>query len=277
MAETKIEWTSWKDGNGVRQPGFVFNPWLGCAKVSRGCDLCYAETLLDKRYHRVSWGQRKTDRTEPSVGTRVRTSEANWKQPLRWNREAAARIELFDEGMTTFRPERPRVFCASLADWLDNQVPESWREDLACQIEATPDLDWLLLTKRIENFDKLAPWHDDDIPGNVWLGITAEDQDAYDRRWPILARIPARVRFVSYEPACGPLSILDYKEKPEWLICGGMTGRGPGFVEMSASWAVRVMDECNNESVAFFMKQMSGRKPIPNVLQRRQFPAGSTK
>ncbi len=254
----------------------TFNPWIGCQKVSRGCDNCYAETLMATRYGRVEWGQRKTDETAPSVGTRVRTSESNWRLPYRWQKKAAAAQEAWERapivGRSRQRPERPRVFCASLADWLDNQVPEYWRCDLREKIDATPNLDWLLLTKRIENYQRLAPW--DDPPPNVWIGITAEDQDAYDRRWPILARIPARVRFVSYEPACGPLSILDHKEKPEWLICGGMTGHGPGFVEMPASWAVRVMDECNNESVAFFMKQMSGRKPIPDVLQRRQFPAG---
>lgn len=172
------------------------------------------------------------------------------------------------------RPERPRVFCASLADWLDNQVPNEWRIDLARLIGTTPNLDWLLLTKRIENYAKLAPWHPDHPPGNVWLGITGEDQEAYDRRWPILAKIPARVRFVSYEPACGPLSIRDHKDAPEWLICGGMTGGGPGYVEMPESWAYRVKQDCALLNVAFFMKQMSRKKPIPADLLVREFPPG---
>lgn len=248
----------------------TFNPWIGCQKVSRGCDLCYAEDLMATRYKRVEWGQRKTDATKPSVGTRVRTSPANWKLPLRWEKKAVEQMELFEEGMLTLRPHRPRVFCASLADWLDNQIPEFWRDDLWDAIEATPHLDWLLLTKRIENYQTHAPW--ELAPANVWLGITAEDQDAYDRRWPTLARIPAVVRFVSYEPACGPLSILDHREKPEWLICGGMTGRGPGFVEMPSKWAEDVMEECDENRVAFFMKQMSSRRTIPDDLLVRQFP-----
>lgn len=268
MGKTTIAWCD-----------FTFNPWIGCQKVSAGCNNCYAETLMATRYHRVEWGQRKTDETDPSVGTRVRTSEANWRLPGRWNKKAAADQEAWERapisGRSLARPERPRVFCASLADWLDNQVPESWREDLACLIDATPNLDWLLLTKRIENFDKLAPWHDDDIPSNVWLGITAEDQDAYDKRWPILARIPARVRFVSYEPALGPLTIKGHKEKPEWLICGGESGKG--YRDMKPRWATAIGIECEEFSVAFFFKQMAGLKPIPDDLLIRQFPAGSSR
>jgi protein gp37 len=79
-------------------------------------------------------------------GDRLRTSEANWKQPPRWAKAARG------------TGERPRVFCASLADWLDNKAPQEWRVDLAALIATTPELDWLLLTKRPENYKKLAPW-----------------------------------------------------------------------------------------------------------------------
>ena len=103
--------------------------------------------------------------------------------------------------------ERPRVFCASLADWLDNKAPQEWRVDLAASIAATPELDWLLLTKRPENYKKLAPWKE--TPPNVWLGVTGENQEYYDRRWKILQVIPARVRFISYVPALGRLTDID--------------------------------------------------------------------
>lgn len=257
----------------------TFNPWIGCQKVSRGCDNCYAETLMATRYGRVEWGQRKADGIEPSVGTRVRTSEANWKLPLRWNKKAAAEQEAWERapisGRSLARPERPRVFCASLADVFDNQVPIEWRADLFGLIGATPNLDWLLLTKRPENIAKLFPavYSDEPVFPNVWLGITAEDQDAYDKRWPILARIPARVRFVSYEPALGPLTIKGHKEKPEWLICGGESGKG--YRDMKTRWATAIGIECEEFAVAFFFKQMAGLKPIPDDLLIRQFPAGS--
>jgi protein gp37 len=88
--------------------------------------------MMDKRYGRVQWGPH---------GERKRTSEDNWKKPLAWAKRANG--------------HRPRVFCASLADWLDNRVPPNWRADLGHLIEATPELDWLLLTKRPENYEKL--------------------------------------------------------------------------------------------------------------------------
>ena len=100
---------------------------------------------------------------------------------------------------------RKKVFCASLADWLDNKAQQSWRKDLANLIHDTPNLDWLLLTKRIENYDRLAPWSK--VPQNVWLGVTCENQHYYNRRWAILSKVEANIRFISYEPALGPLNL----------------------------------------------------------------------
>ena len=126
MAEnSKIEWTD-----------HTFNPWMGCMKVGPGCDGCYAENLMDHRYGRVRWGA-----GEP----RVRTSTANWRKPVQWNRDASGR-----DG------DRPFVFCASLADVFDNEVDPLWRADLFALIDATPNLVWLLLTKRIGNVMKMV-------------------------------------------------------------------------------------------------------------------------
>jgi protein gp37 len=231
----------------------TFNPWIGCQKVSAGCDNCYAETLMDKRYHKVEWGPH---------GERKRTSEANWKLPFRWAKAARA------------SGRRPKVFCSSLADVFDNKAPEGARADLWGVIEDTPELDWLLLTKRPENIMKMIPpkW-DCALPRHVWVGTTCEDQAVYDRRWPILHQVPARVRFISYEPAIGPLT-MGYGPKPKWLICGGESGQGYRFMRMP--WAYSIMDECREWGVSFFMKQLSGTKPkdsdIPADLMVREFP-----
>lgn len=115
MAEnSKIEWTD-----------HTFNPWIGCTKVHEGCKHCYAETMMDSRYGNAKWGP---------GGTRVMTSDSNWRKPLQWNRKAEIQFnswerihkdlpggeqELLQRGFV--KPTRPRVFCASLAD-----VFEDW-------------------------------------------------------------------------------------------------------------------------------------------------------
>lgn len=244
MAEnSKIEWTD-----------HTFNPWIGCQKVSPGCDHCYAEALMDKRYGKVQWGPH---------GERKRTSEANWKLPLRWAKQARG------------TGKRPRVFCASLADVFDNQVPAEWRLDLWNLIALTPELDWLLLTKRPENVVKMLPtwWEKFELAGHVWLGVTAENQEQYHRRWERIQDAPAAVRFISYEPAIGPLmldSAWSLTRLPHWIICGGESGHGARM--MDPNWARDLRDVCASSGVAFFMKQMTGKKPIPDDLMVREFP-----
>src|SRR3979490_3351945 len=117
MKNSLIEWTH-----------HTWNPWSGCTKVSPGCAHCYAETL-SKRWGKDIWGPGKE---------RQRTSAAYWRQPLRWDRESAS------------IGERKRVFCASMADVFDSEVPRQWRSDLFDLIRKTQHLDWLLLTKRPE-------------------------------------------------------------------------------------------------------------------------------
>ena len=241
MAEnSKIEWTT-----------HTFNPWIGCQKVSPGCDRCYAEAMMDHRYGRVTWGPH---------GERLRTSDGNWRKPLQW---AKAANEV----------DRPRVFCASLADVFDNKAPDGARGDLFDLIRATPQLDWLLLTKRPENIRKMLPVDWQDGWANVWLGTTCEDEPHYNRRWPILQAVPAVVRFISYEPAIGPLNPrFETFGSPDWIICGGESGRGART--MPAEWARDMRGYCASAGVAFFMKQMTGKAPIPDDLMVRQFPKG---
>jgi protein gp37 len=242
MAEnSKIEWTD-----------HTFNPWIGCQKVSPGCDHCYAEAMMDHRFSKVEWGPH---------GERKRTSDAYWKQPLRWAKQTNGK--------------RPRVFCASLADVFDNRVPQEWRRDLWELIQKTRQLDWLLLTKRPENISKMLPaqWP---LP-NVWLGTTIESSD-YWHRYASLSAIPAVVRFISYEPALGALEIGAHMTKarplPNWIICGGESGAGAR--DMPPAWARDVRDECHRLGIAFFMKQMTRKAPIPPDLMVRQFPQSST-
>jgi len=181
VGETKIEWAD-----------FTFSPWRGCTKVSPGCLHCYSEAL-SKRNPAVlgEWG--------PS-GTRVGAAESYWKLPVRWNTRARAELP---------RDHAFRVFCLSLGDICeDHPALPPLRRRLGELICKTPFLDYMLLTKRPENWDMaryemfgpgmLVP------PHNAWLGVSAENQETANRRVPLLLQAkldPHAVRFVSYEPA----------------------------------------------------------------------------
>lgn len=248
MAEnSKIEWTT-----------HTFNPWVGCTKISPACDHCYAEGWAKRTGNAALW-----------TGERRRTTPDNWRKPIIWNRRCA------QSGL------RARVFCASLADVFDNQVPSQWRADLWALIAETPHLDWLLLTKRPQNIAKMLPSATCEamIAGrpwpwpHVWLGTTAEDDHHFRQRWTHLRDIPAAVRFISYEPALGPLR-LPRENQPDWVICGGESGGGARM--MDPAWARAMRDDCAETGTAFFMKQMTGKTPIPPDLLIRQFPVPRT-
>jgi protein gp37 len=297
-ADSKIEWCD-----------HTFNPWIGCTKVSPACDSCYAENWA-KRFRTgtftFGWNER-----------RVRTSPKNWKLPLRWDRTTerqfsawekfkATNTGLTDEQMIAqgfIKPRRPRVFCGSLCDVFDNAVPDVWRNDLFMLIRATPNLNWLLLTKRIGNarsmLDEAARclpdkvtlgWSNNPLKSgarldNVWLGITACNQAEADRDIPKLLEIPATKWFLSIEPMLGAIdswkeSTIDGGEhgpQPgiphiavDWVIVGGETGAKAR--PMHPDWVRSIRDQCQAAGVMFHFKQMSKKAPIPDDLMIREFP-----
>lgn len=236
---SNIEWTD-----------HTWSPWEGCTKVSPGCLNCYAEAR-DKRHlfgPESHWGK----------GAPRRLTK-DWRKPVRWNREAKSdRSEaILDAVMTpltdTPKPRRwrKRVF-PSVCDWLDADVPVEWLARFLQLIHDTPNLDWLLLTKRPENFDdrtlaacqlwsesitaSTAPmvrWLMDwrrgfEAPRNVWIGTSVEDQTRANQRVPALLKIPARVRFLSVEPLLGPV-ILNHIDADagghEWCQIDALAGR----------------------------------------------------
>lgn len=223
--QTRIEWAD-----------ATFNPWEGCQKVSPACDNCYAEAR-NIRFNGspVNWG--------PGAPRR-RTSAANWRQPRKWNRDAAA------------TGTRPFVFCASLADVFDNEVDSLWRHDLYGLIAETPNLVWLLLTKRIGNVIGMLPGF---LPGNVAIGATMASQMEYDRDRMKLAQVKALFNplftFGSFEPLLGPV-ILD-KNAPDWIIVGGESGRNAR--PMNLDWARSLKRQSHELGRVFNFKQVGGR------------------
>lgn len=215
---TKIEWAD-----------KTFNPWLGCTKVSPACDNCYAAEMMDKRYGRVRWGAGEA---------RVRTAPSNWAKPRKWNRETPGAF----------------VFCASLADVFDNEVPPEWRADLFALIRETPNLVWLLLTKRIGNVRRMAG----PLPSNVAIGATMANQEEYDRDRMKLAEVKlfgVMFTFGSFEPLLGPI-ILD-RNAPDWIIVGGESGGNAR--PMSLDWARSLKRQSAELGRVFNFKQVGGR------------------
>lgn len=262
---TKIEWAD-----------HTFNPWEGCQKVGPGCDHCYAETR-NARFAggtAINWG--------PGAPRR-RTSAANWKKPIAWNAAAA--------DFMAAHGRRQRVFCASLADVFDNAVDPAWRADLANLILATPNLDWLLLTKRIGNVgDMLAFMFLDGAPPNVWLGATVVNQEEADRDIPKLLRVAVARRFLSMEPLLGPVDIRaalwscceqpctgaeymgqvervccgqpETRDVLDWVIVGGESGHGAR--PMRIEWVRGLRDQCIAAGVQFLVKQWGEWAPAEN-------------
>jgi protein gp37 len=317
-AQTSIEWCD-----------RTYNPWQGCTKKSPGCAHCYAETRDARHlYEKVDhWG----------IGApRLRPSDAYLRQPLRWNREAG-RGE-FGQCWTCGRrgsfpqagapcPQcsavnthhyhdrqsgeavRPRVFSLSMGDWLDDEVPIEWLADFLQTIHATPNLDWLLLTKRPENWEArivsvlqhlvgpeppepdtsfyhwLMDWRcgvPERTPANVWIGTSVEDQARADERLPLLLQIPARVRFLSCEPLLESVD-LDFAcfngadsfgSMPgvHWVICGGESG--PKARPMHPEWARNLRDQCAVSGVPFLFKQWGSRPPLSTTDGRQELPFG---
>lgn len=224
-ADTKIQWTD-----------YSWSPWHGCTKVATGCENCYAASTAKRNPGTLGiWG--------PS-GTRV--VNADWEKPLRWNRQAekaGVRRRVFPsicdpfedfpgqmsnhKGQKLFQNDQGQYYtCNGLtaSAWTPGVGINRIREDFFKLIDATPWLDWLLLTKRPENARKMWPFKFDqseakrpaqkDIDAhpyyrsNAWLGTSIACQDDANRNAPLLlkCRDLSPVLFLSAEPLVGPVN-----------------------------------------------------------------------
>lgn len=310
MAETSIQWCD-----------YTFNPWSGCTKVSSGCANCYAEVNYSVKMRGVKWGPQGNRIVKAESGW---LDPLKWNKQAAKHEEDYERYSIAGFGPSPGDPVRPRVFCASLADvfedWtgpiLDNKgdrlmiyIPNGgflstrpyaeepgancrWmtmqdiRHRLFRLIHATPNLDWLLLTKRPENImrfwpplgnsDLTVPVRDMLIRKNVWLGVSVENQQAADERIPHLLRTPAAVRFLSVEPLLGPVDLKAFFACPHcdactstgwypgepkpcvcgkmWVIIGGESG--PNSRPCNIDWIRSIVEQCKTAGVACFVKQL---------------------
>lgn len=204
-----------------------WNPWQGCQKVSPGCEKCYM--FRDKR----RYGQ------DPE--TVVRSKPPTFNRPLRWNRQAreAGRVD--------------RVFVASWADFFSKEA-DAWRPDAWAIMRECESLIFQVLTKRHGRIAAHLPEDWGDGWDNVWLGVSAENREWWDRRVDALRLVPARVRFVSYEPALGPLGDDVDMQGIHWVIIGGESGHDARPFDIV--WARSAIAACKAADVACFVKQL---------------------
>lgn len=252
----------------------TWNPWRGCWKISEGCANCYAERDSHRNPRVLGhWGK---------GSPRVIAAEAYWRHPYRWEREAR------DAG------ERRRVFSLSLGDWLElHEDLGELRARLLATVERTPGLDWLLLTKRPEDFRPALSraletsylrcadygrarkmterWLQGTPPKNVWAGVSAENHRWLIERSEHLREIPAAVRFISAEPLIGDLLAPTLRGPDlghalggiDWMILGGESGAEDKVRPCDVHWIRRAVHECRRFGVAPFVKQL-GARPVVN-------------
>ena len=309
MTKSGIEWTDRSD----------WNPMRGCTRVSEGCRNCYAERIAGRfsapgqPFHgfttQTPAGARWTGKVEMVPG--------RLDLPLRWRKPS-------------------RIFVNSAFDLFHESVPDAWIDRVFAVMALAPQHTFQVLTKRAERMRQYFaartsgdPWAEasdyvadllgtkyhpavlepEDMPlPNVWLGVSAEDQQRADERIPHLLATPAAVRWVSAEPLLGPLYMATNGRfddgdgawnwltgvrfdvdvdangatggghkgaRIDWIVAGGESG--PGARPMHPDWARSLRDQCAKAGVPFFMKQMSGERksampPIPEDLMIREAP-----
>lgn len=316
------------EGSKIQWCDDTHNFWRGCVKVSPGCAHCYAEVSTPVRVARSEgrelWGGTLRDRAK------------DFDAPLRWNEKPWVCDECGesdqvvhpaygkrDYSVGTCRGNsfhRRRVFSLSLGDWLDDAVPIEWLADMLDVIRRCPNLDFLLLTKRPENWKPrmeavidfeigrkvyemrnellacLNGWLSSDPPPQIWIGTTVENQEYADKRIPALLEIPAVCRFISYEPALGPIDFAGFlpwnpqfeatkvsspilksqllrKTKIEgidWIIVGGESG--PKARPFNIEWARSTVEQCKAAGVACFVKQLGAAPMMPEAAWRALQP-----
>jgi len=265
MGKSKIEWCD-----------RTWNPVTGCTQISPGCANCYAKRMTER--FAGPWG---LDTKNPFA---VKLHPEKLEEPLRWKKPS-------------------KVFVCSMSDLFHEDVPFSFIEGVFEVMEEACQHTFLVLTKRPARMASFMAWYEKEcsdpsvgmfwnVAKNIWIGVTAENQEQADKRIPILLQIPAAKRFVSVEPMLGPVNLNDYeqgrsrftchnncnKESEEtclsyentgkcfkgidWVICGGESG--PNARPMHPDWARGLRDQCKAAGTPFMFKQWGEWAPYIN-------------
>lgn len=259
MGKTSIEWAT-----------AVWNPVRGCTRVSPGCVNCYAEVMAARFSGPGLWGH--------GVAQIVRKPDGGIDH--RWTGKIVEVYEKLAEPLHWKKPQR--IFVNSTSDLFHEGVPDAYLDKIFAIMVLCHWHTFLILTKRADRMRRYLTSPEtpglingqlmimDETPTarqrwplpNVWAGISAEDQERFDERWRELSMTLAAKRFISYEPALGPVdfgSALFGDVRADQIIIGGESG--PGARDFHAEWAACALAQCHVRGAAAFMKQM-GAKPF---------------
>jgi len=240
--KTSIEWAT-----------AVWNPTTGCARVSPGCDNCYAFKLHDMRH--VAWKR-----------GRMPTAAPQYHLPY-------SKMQLLSQRLRdpASMREPQMIFVDSMADLYEERVPDAYIDQVFDTMDEVDRHIYQVLTKRPERLPGYVArrYGKNPAPEHIWLGTSIEDARVLDRA-NYLRETSATVRFLSCEPLIGPLSKLRL-DGIHWVIAGGESG--PRHRPIDAGWVRELRDMCADAGVAFFFKQWGGRTPKAGgrLLDRREW------
>jgi len=220
MGRTKIEWSD-----------FTWSPITGCTPLSEGCANCYARQMAQRLKGRYGY---------PKVNPfRVTFHQDKLYEPLHWRKPR-------------------RIFVCSMGDLFHEDVKMDWIYEVWQVMERCPQHIFMILTKRPERMKSLLAGIitgcKPDHRQHIWLGVTAENQKRADERIPILLEVPAKIKFVSFEPLLEACGLKRYGSGLDWIIAGCESG--PNRRKAEAWWFRRLKDQCQYSNTAFFLKQM---------------------
>ena len=217
------------DNSAIEWTDATWNPVTGCTKISPGCAYCYAERLT-LRFKRG--GPYLPGKTTIMLHYDRLDTPSKWKSPR-------------------------RVFVNSMSDMFHEEVPFEFVRETFLKMAKYDNHTYQVLTKRPERMLEYLSWEGGlEWPDHVWVGVSVENQFWADRRIPLLAKVPAKVRFLSVEPLLKAVELRKYLNQLQWVIVGGESGHKAR--PMKAEWAIRIRDDCLEAGVPFFFKQWGG-------------------
>ena len=203
----------------------TWNPTTGCTKVSEGCLNCYAE--------RLSQRLQKMGNPKYRNGFEVCEHEKYLDEPLKWKKPSM-------------------IFVDSMSDLFHEDISDEFIKKIFNTMNVAQHHVFQVLTKRIERLEALK--NELTFGDNIWLGVTVESSK-YIQRINVLRKIPASVRFISFEPLLNDVGVLDLKNI-DWAIVGGESGFNSR--PMNEEWVLNIKNQCETSDTLFYFKQWGG-------------------